>query len=425
MKTDGGLTSKAHMLGHALMRRMPQVRQMARRGYWNVQSRRYDSIARSIATDRSVVFFEAFGGRNYTCSPRAIYECMIADERFNDFTFVWSFKEGCVPEGADKLARAALVQRGSKDYYEALAVSGTIIVNNRLPEYVFPKLDQTYVQCWHGTPLKRLGYDVQVETTNAMNTTSELAERFGMDMRKWTYLLSPSAYTTEHLSDAFGLPPERRAAVVLELGYPRNDVLALRRGDAEAQAAIRERLGIAPEKKVLLYAPTWRDDQYVDGVGYSFEMMVDFDELKRQLGEEWVVLFRAHYYIANSFDFSSYGGFVVDVSRESDINELYLASDVLLTDYSSTMFDYANLHRPIMLYCPDLNEYATATRGFYFDINEVPGPLCATVEELAGALAGLDGYWQRYGQDYERFQERFCPNDDGNASARVVDALFA
>ena len=426
MKTDGGITSQVHVAGHTLMRHFPALRQWTRRYYYRLEQWRYQRIANSIATDSSVIFFESYLGRNYACSPRAIYEAMLADPRFADCTFVWSFKEGYFPDVSDAdspLAQAALVQRGTQAYYEALAVAGTMVLNARLPEYVVPKPDQVFVQCWHGTPLKRLGYDVQVETTNVMNTTAELAARFGLDAQKWTYLLSPSPYTSLHLADAFGVSKERRANVVLEVGYPRNDELVLKRDDEAARDAARVALGVPAGKKVMLYAPTWRDDHYTDGLGYSMDVLVDFNELQGKLGSDWVVLFRAHYYIANSFDFAALDGFVIDVSKAGDINQLYLASDVLVTDYSSVMFDYANLHRPIVLSCPDIDEYAGATRGFYFDINQVPGPLCLTTDELAGALQKLDTYQEDYGAEYDAFCEQFCPLDDGHASERVLDVL--
>ena len=423
MKTDGGLTSKVHVAGHAIMRRLPALRQQVRKVYYAMQQKRYERIANGIATDASVVFFEAYGGRNYACSPRAIYEAMLDDPRFADCTFVWSFKEGFAPANEPKLAHVATVQRGTQGYYEALGLAGTLVLNTRLPEYVAPKPDQTYVQCWHGTPLKRLGYDVEVETTNVMNTSAELAARFGWDAAKWTYLLSPSPFTSQHLADAFGLPQERRASTVLEVGYPRNDELVRLRDDAVARGAAREALGVPEGKKAMLYAPTWRDDQYTDGLGYSMELMVDFGSLKEALGDEWVVLFRAHYYIANSFDFDALGGFVVDVSKAGDINQLYLAADCLLTDYSSVMFDYANLRRPIVLFAPDVDAYATATRGFYFDIHEVPGPLCRSTDELAGALGAFDSYEEDYSAEYDAFVQRFCPIDDGQAAQRVLDVL--
>ena len=145
--------------------------------------------------------------------------------------------------------------------------------------------------------------------------------------------------------------------------------------------------------------------------------------MRQQLGDEWVVLFRPHYYIANQFDFSAYEGFVIDVSKVDDVNDLYLASDVLLTDYSSVMFDYANLRRPIVLFVPDRERYADAIRGFYFDLEEVPGPLCSTTDEVVEELTHVEGHRTKYEQAYAAFVEKFCPLDDGCACARVLERL--
>ena len=431
MKTIGFFRKRLRSAGLGVLRHMPRTRLMVRHSYWNLQAKKYDSMAADVPVNTKLVFFEAFGGRSFACSPRAIYLQMSSDVRFADFSFVWSFKGGPRLEqaGTEPLLvndRTRLVQRGSSEYFNALASAAVIIQNNRLPEYVTPKPEQTFVQCWHGTPLKRLGYDVEIETTNALNTTKELADRFGMDMEKWTYLLSPSPYTSEHLADAFGLPRERRADVILEEGYPRNDEIALAAADPEGshQHEIREQLGIPKGKKALLYAPTWRDDSYKAGVGYTFDYLIDFDLLQRELGEEWVVLFRPHYYIANEFDFSKYGDFVIDVSKWEDINELYIAADALVTDYSSVMFDYAILRRPIALFVPDYATYANNIRGFYFDLSEIPGPHCMKTEELVATLKDPAAYWQRYGDAYDAYVKRFCPKDDGHAAERVINRIW-
>ncbi len=429
MKTAGRRRKRIRALAFGILRHMPRTRLCVRHLYWAHQSRRYDKLAASASVNQKRVFFESFGGRSFSCSPRALYLTMLQDPRFDDFEFIWCFKGKSHADRFAKmtaLTRARVVQRGSDAYFDAVATSGTLILNTRLPEYVTPRQDQTFVQCWHGTPLKRLGYDVAIETTNALNTTSELAERFGMDARKWTYLLSPSPYSSEHLADAFGLPEDRRAQTVLELGYPRNDDLARVMCDEGAWhiQELRYELGIPNNKKVMLYAPTWRDDSYQAGVGYTFDYLLDFDALRAALGDEWVVLFRPHYYIANSFDFSAYRGFVYDASRADDINQLYLVSDLLVTDYSSVMFDYAILRRPMMLFAPDIASYRDDIRGFYFSLDDIPGPCCVTTGELVAAIQGLDGYEERFGAAYDAFRERFCPIDDGHASERVIERLF-
>lgn len=431
MKTIGHLRRAIRSAGLGVLRYMPKTRLLVRKRYWGHEARKYDALSAGIPVDEKLVFFESFGGRSFSCSPRAIYLEMLKQPRFSGYRFVWSFKDSQrTEEGATEplLAngRTAVVQRGSEEYFKALASAKVLVLNTRLPEYVTPKPSQVFVQCWHGTPLKRLGYDVEIETTNALNTTQELADRFGLDAKKWTYLLSPSPYTSKHLADAFGLPEERRAGVIIEEGYPRNDEIARAHADASGarQAQLREELGIAPGKKVLLYAPTWRDDSYQAGVGYTFDYLIDFDLLRRELGEEWVVLFRPHYYIANHFDFSAYEGFVIDVAQWPNINELYIAADVLVTDYSSVMFDYAILRRPIALFVPDYEKYANDIRGFYFDLSEIPGPHCRETGELVATLKDLDGYWEKYRDAYDAYVERFCPRDDGHAAERVIDRVW-
>ena len=257
-----------------------------------------------------------------------------------------------------ELSNARIVKRGSLECKQALAEAKYWVFNSRSPEYLIPKADQVYIQCWHGTPLKRLGCDIQIETSNALNTSSELAERYKIESSKWSFLVSPSAYTTEHLGDAFGIPEEKRSEVIVEQGYPRNDWLArICSSDEllrEEQAKIKSKYGIPQDKKVLLYAPTWRDDDYKDGVGYVQNPYIDFSALEKHLGTDWVVLFRAHYFIANQINLEAYQGFAFNVSDVDDINELYAIADVLTTDYSSVFFDYAVTRRPMVFYMPDL-----------------------------------------------------------------------
>lgn len=414
-----------------VMRHLPGVRQRSRAVYYRKRGESYDAMAADIPTDPKMVVFQCFGGRQFGCSPRAIYERMLEDSRFDDFTFVWTFKGKKMEQFADEplLQRAQFVKVGTDEYLETCARAKYWIFNTRVAEYITPKPDQVYVQCWHGTPLKRLGYDVTIETQNALNTTDELAERFGMDSKKWNYLLSPSAYTSQHLADAFGLEEERRPSVVLEEGYPRNDRIVRVCEDPQALdafvAAFREELGIPTDKKILLYAPTWRDDSYQSGKGYVMEdTLLDFPALQAALGDEWVVLFRAHYYIANHFDFSAHEGFVYDVSKRADINDLYIVADALLTDYSSVFFDYANTARPIMFFWPDYQHYANDIRGFYFDLDELPGPHCLTNDEVIAAVQDLPNYEDKYGEDYAAFREKFCPKDDGHAAERVIQKVF-
>ena len=211
---------------------------------------------------------------------------------------------------------------------------------------------------------------------------------------------------------------------MLDYGYPRNDLMYAENKD-EIATGIRQKLGIPLDKKAILYAPTWRDDEYYGKGKYKFTLQLDLDLLKRRLGDEYVILLRTHQYIADALDTTGLEGFAYNVSKYDDITELYLISDICITDYSSVFFDYANLRRPILFYTYDIEKYKNQLRGFYIGMNtEVPGPLLYTSEEVISAIENIDQVNEEYKERYDTFYNRFCHLDDGNASKRVVERVF-
>ncbi len=149
---------------------------------------------------------------------------------------------------------------------------------------------------------------------------------------------------------------------------------------------------------------------------------MDFDKLHKELGDDYVILFRAHYLVANSFDFARYKGFIYDVSSYGDINDLYIASDLLITDYSSVFFDYSILERPIIFYMYDLEHYANEMRGFYLSLDELPGPIVQTEDDLIKEIKTADGW--KVNDKYREFVKRFNPYEDGNSSKRVLARII-
>ena len=170
----------------------------------------------------------------------------------------------------------------------------------------------------------------------------------------------------------------------MEVGYPRNDFLLNYKADDLKK--IKEFIGIPEDKKVILYAPTWRDNQHEAGVGFTYDLNVDFERLRRELGDEYVILFRVHYLVASSFSFRDFEGFIYNVSNYDDINHLYLIADLLITDYSSVFFDYGILKKPMLFYMYDLDDYKDSIRGFYFGIDRLPGRIITEEEELPDAI---------------------------------------
>ncbi len=403
----------------ALGKRSPRFRDASRAAIGRRRARNWADHCTKTPVDNKTILFESFMGRSYSCSPKALYKAMLSDPAYADWTFIWAFKKpGRYAEHPD-FGRATLVRYHSQRFYEGLAGARFWVTNSVMPSHVNPRESQVLIQTWHGTPLKRLGCDIEPgSSANALYSADDIHERYRREGKRLTWLLSPSRFATEKFTSAFDLVASGKAEAIIEEGYPRNDVLAnYTRQDV---VRVREELGIPAEKKVILYAPTWRDNQHTTGVGYTLELGVDFDDLHRDLGDDYVVLFRAHYFVANQFDFERYEGFVYDVSKVDDINELYIASDMLITDYSSVFFDYGNLKRPIIFYMYDLDDYTEDIRGFYFDLAELPGPIVKTEPELVQAILASATPDQATIARYEAFSATYTYLDDGKASERVL-----
>ncbi|MEU4878812.1 CDP-glycerol glycerophosphotransferase family protein [Streptomyces sp. NPDC021608] len=264
-----------------------------------------------------------------------------------------------------------------------------------------------HLQTLHGTPLKVMGLDQERYPLGArdMNFT-----RLRKHSARWDYLLSANPHSS-------GIWPRvyPGSYELLEYGYPRNDRY-FDTGPDEI-AAIRKELGISPEQTAVLYAPTHRE--YAD-VG----PLLDPDRLAAGLGPDYVLMLRSHYYDAEGKEPQSGGGRVLDVSKHPVVEELCLAADVLVTDYSSIMFDYANLDRPIVVYAPDWETYRS-TRGVTFDLLEQPpGTVTRTEEELTKVLLHGQADDDAARRARSAFRRRFCTFDDGHAAERVVRRVF-
>ncbi len=412
-------TLKKHIKNY--LKKHPKQRLLARRIYGGLKERRYVSMAAKEEIDPKLILFEVFMGRQYGCNPRAIYEYMLRDERFADFRFVWVFHEPEKREQFPELERAEVVSKFSGDYFRYCARAKIIVTNSNLDYRIRKKNGQIFMQTWHGTPLKRLRCDIQAESGNVNNTLYEIRMKNDMDVVRYDYFLSPSAFATEKFASAFNMKQLGIENILVETGYPRNDILIDH--SEEQLAKIRQGLGIPEGKKIILYAPTFRDNEH-DGAGYTYRTHLDFDRLRSRLGEDYAVLFRAHYFVANSFDFSRYEGFVYDASRLDDIRDLFLIADLLITDYSSVFFDYANLRRPILFYMYDLEAYGQDIRGFYFDLSELPGEIITREDRLLDAIEEM--FSEKFSPDekYRAFCDKYNYLDDGQASRRAAELLL-
>ncbi|MGB4137324.1 MAG: CDP-glycerol glycerophosphotransferase family protein, partial [Microbacterium sp.] len=340
----------------------------------------------------NAVFFESFYGQNAGCNPRAIDRVLA--ERAPAVIRYWSVTDLSVqvPDGA------IAVVEGSPQWWQARAASRMLIVNDWLRRLFARKPGQKVLQTWHGTPLKRLALHRPGFDPRRMAAVWK-------ESRRWDVLLAQNRYAERILTKAyafFGKP-------IWVEGYPRNDVLVA--GDA---TEVRGRLGIGVDERVLLYAPTWRDDR---------SEMVDFvdpEALAQQTDS--VVLVRGHSRTIRS-GADRGGARVIDVTGFPDTSLLLLAADALITDYSSVMFDFSVTGKPMHFLVPDLEHYRGELRGFYFDLAErAPGPLVRTQEELVRSLSA--DHAAAYAEKYAAWRRQFNRRDDGHAAERVVARIL-
>ena len=400
-----------------IAKRSKFLRKIMRFVLFKVNKFRYELISKNTTVEDGKIIFASFDGRGYSDSPKALYEQILKEDKYKNFSLVWAFENPEEYAFLEQNPNTRVVNIKSKEYLKELASAKYWFINFKMYDHIFPKENQVLLQCWHGTPLKKLGFDLDT-FTNAMNTAKELAHRYELETRKYSYFLSPSRFASEKFISAWNLKAQNKENIILETGYPRNDFL-FNYTDKNVKE-IKAGLNIPQNKKVLLYAPTYRDNQHSAGKGYTYKTETDFDRLKEMLGDEYIVLFRAHYFVANSFDFLKYKDFIIDVSGYDDISRLYVISDILITDYSSVFFDYACLKRPIILYCYDLEEYRDSMRGFYFDIESLPFPIVKNEEDLAREIKNDD----KENSKYPEFINKYCYLDDGKASKRVLDKVF-
>lgn len=397
-------------------------RKLIRKALYVYRYTRYKIRGLGQKVDDHMILFSTFNGKSYSDSPKAIYKYMKENSEYDGYKFIWTFKEPDKYKYLEENKNTKVIRQGTKEYEKYLSKSKYWIFNYRAADHQYPKKNQIFLQCWHGTPLKRLGYDLD-NPDNVLNTKKEIRYKYKTDAKKFKYLLSPSKFATEKFISAWNLKEVNKENCVIEEGYPRNDFL-INYTDKDIKQ-IKEKIGISEaNKKIILYAPTWRDNQHQSGVGYTYKTEVDFNMLQEELGQDYIILFRAHYLVANEFDFKKYEGFVYDVSKMDDINELYVVSDILMTDYSSVFFDYANLKRPIIYYMYDLDKYKNNMRGFYIDLNELPGNIVKTEKELVNEIKNVSLEF-KYDDKYKKFNDKYNYLDDGKASKRVVDHILA
>jgi CDP-glycerol glycerophosphotransferase len=367
-----------------------------------------------LPVNKKIVIFESFLGKQFSDNPRAIYEYL--QENQYPYKLYWSVDKKYLDNFKDKNLNC--IKRFSIKWLFIMPRARFWVTNSRFPLWIPKPKHTTYIQTWHGTPLKRLAADME-EVYMPGTTAEKYKKNFIKEAKNWDYLISPNAYSTEIFRRAFQFDKE-----VLETGYPRNDFIC-KHNNQDTREKLVNNYGIPLDKKVILYAPTWRDDQFYEKGKYRFDINLDLDLMREKLGDNYVILFRLHYLISENLDLTPYEGFAYDFSNHEDIRELYLLADILITDYSSVFFDYSNLRRPMIFYVYDIDQYRDNLRGFYFDFEqEAPGPLVKTTEELIQTVKMIEADGFQRSKKYELFYERFCYLENGDSTRKVVDNIF-
>ncbi|MEU5437119.1 bifunctional glycosyltransferase family 2 protein/CDP-glycerol:glycerophosphate glycerophosphotransferase [Streptomyces sp. NPDC020719] len=358
--------------------------------------------------DPDLVVHGAYWNRGVACNPAAVHAK--ARELAPQLRHLWvvgARHAGRLPPGTEH------VVAGSRAYWRAMATAAYLVNNSSFPGGFTKRPGQVYLQTHHGTPLKSMGLDQR--RYPALAATMDF-DKILAHVDQWDFSLSANPHSTEIWERVY----PSSSYTHLDLGYPRNDRYFTATSDEIA--GIRASLGIEPGRRAILYAPTHRDRR-TDG----FASPLDLDAFVRELGDEYVVLVRAHYFHGTSAALPEHPG-LLDVTGHPRVEDLCLAADALVTDYSSLMFDYACLDRPIVVHAPDWAAYR-ATRGTYFDLlsgcpGETPGALATSDDELIGLFR--EGGWDTDATDKLRaaFRARFCPYDDGRAAERVVRRVF-
>lgn len=366
-------------------------------------------VFRRLPVKPGLAVFESHLGKQFSDSPRYIYQAAVEAglDRLG-LTPVWSYARH--PDGFPTDCR--LVRRESWRYVYDMARAEFWVDNQGFPRTYSRRPETTYVQTWHGTPLKRMGFD-----SPALERASAATRRVHQAMmRRWSALLVPSEYFVETFVASYGYQGR-----LVRHGLPRNDLLV--RGVDEAWVAAKKReLGLPPGRRLVLYCPTFRDR--ARRLARPYELPIDLEQLRRAVGAEMFLLVRTHY--LDSVRLSPrFAPFAADVSRHHDVTELMLVADVLVTDYSSVMFDFANTGKPMVFYTYDYEDYVRDERGTYLDLPEIaPGPLVTTTDELAAALQAVDDDAATYAERYTSFRERFCQYETGRAAEHVVEELL-
>ena len=385
---------------------------------FRIRSDYYDAYISNDVDDK-MIMYEAFFGRGITCNPGELFRYLLSDERFKDYTHVWSLENSedneILKAEFAEYDNVIFTETESNDYFKYLSTAKYLINNVTWKSYFIKKDEQVVINTWHGIPLKSVGYDLPDSDIEARNMLKNLITS--------DFIVSPVEYTTENYRTAFKLDGIYQGNVI-EAGYPRTDSTV--NFDKKALKKELEKFGVPYDenKKLILYAPTWSGERY-GKPSYTIKEYERFLSLlySKVDTNEYQILFKPHQLVYKTM---VYSGCVKKEYIPAGINTNLLlgGTDILISDYSSIFFDFLVTGRPILFYIPDLELYKKK-RGLYFPIDELPGPATQNAEEIAEWVSKpdeLDGVIDK--TKYNNAVQKFVCNDDGHVCEKIVDAVF-
>ena len=347
-----------------------------------------------IKKDPKLILFSSYAGKKYNDSPKVLFEKMREDARFKDYRMVWAFVE---PEKF-KIEGAESIQIDTLNYFKTALKAGIWICSVNIERGLSFKPKRTiYINTWHGAGTKKIG--------NACNGRKDY------DLSTVDMMLVQSDFEKEIFLRDF----QAREDAICKIGFPRNDELF--HVTEEQRKALRKQFDIPEGKKVILYAPTWRDSKD-GGLSYTVEPPIDMVKWRKRMGDEYVMLFRMHTF-TTKFDMV-YDDFARDTTNYDNLNHVLAITDVLVTDYSTIVYDSAVAGIPFICFGFDYETYRDE-RGFYYDLNEVyPGGVLHTEDEVMDRIDELKT--AGFGKEYQAFRDKYIESG-GHATEQVIEML--
>lgn len=381
--------------------------------YFYVQKVAFNFMRILFSTKKNKIVFESGLGKQFSDSPKRIYLQLISKNYPNNYQFIWIYNGYNIP----KTPNLKIVKRFSFGYYYHLATAQYWVNNQNFPKYLKKPKNTIFLQTWHGTPLKKMLNDIKKLTREQPNYVRQMNKVNS----RWDYLISPSSYATAAFETAF-----RPQAEILETGYPRNDIFFMSQKQKQILKTKLTSMWDIGDKKIILYMPTFRDDEKDIRDRQAFFLHLDLESLYNALRDEYVILFRQHAIVKTKVYIPDYfSDFFIDVTNYSDVQDLYVIADVCITDYSSVMFDFSITKRPIIFYVYDYYQYKNTLRGFYMNFKkEAPGPLVFDTSQLIKTIINIENIKSEYADKYEKFYDKYNRLETGNATKEVIKKVF-